>query len=107
MLQLIQIRICDGKCCKEGPRFPNFDNSDCIYRTIASGKDDFRSGSSGCKLMSGEEIVPDEPSKIFIEQTAEKVFKDTCVDWPQNTPENKQRIGKTGGCCWQWVDDGK
>lgn len=104
MLQLTQIRICDGKCCKTAPRFPNGNKSDCIYRTIASGKDDFRSGSSGCKLMSGEEIMPDEPSKVQFGKTAAESFKDTCVDWPQNTPKEKQRLGKTGDCCWQWIE---
>ncbi len=109
MLQLIQVRDCDGQCCREGPRFPNKDGSDCIYRTAGSGKDDTRLAQSGCKLMSGEEPVPDGPSVIFVKQTVAKVFQDTCVDWPQNTQPMKRTdgtIGSTAGCCWQWRDDG-
>ncbi len=54
--------------------------------------------------------MPDEKSVIFVDKTAAEVFKSTCVDWPQNSlPVERAdgKIGKTGGCCWQWVDDGQ
>jgi len=35
-----------------------------------------------------------------------EVFKFRCVNWPHNIPEKFQRKNKTGGCCWQFVNDG-
>ena len=91
-MRLVKVRECDGQCCKEGPRFPNADHTDCIYH---DGKDE-----RGCALMRGEASVPDEPSVIFPNRTALEVYKETCRDWPHNRPGRG-----TGGCCWQWVAD--
>lgn len=55
--------------------------------------------------MRGDQLVPNEESKIFEGKTADEVYQDTCVNWPQNTPEKDRHATKTGGCCWQWVDD--
>ncbi len=88
-MRLAQVRECDGQCCKEGPRFPNEDRSGCIYRN-----------DGGCRLMRGE-AVPDEASQIFPGRTAADVFQETCVEWPHNS---EPRLGKTGGCCWQWIE---
>lgn len=93
-LSLARVRECDAACCRESPRFPNADGSDCIYNVDAS-----------CELMSGKATMPDRRSVIFTDRSAREVFQETCVDWPQNTPVDKRRIDKTGGCCWQWVED--
>ena len=117
-LVLQKVRPCDGQCCKESPRFPNRNGTDCIYRTDeTSGKDDtVRTGAAfGCALMRDVETIKlDEMSKIFVNEKAQDVFKRTCVDWPQNTRPTVsidgitgvETIGTTGGCCWQWVEDG-
>lgn len=87
-LQLKQVRPCDGECCKESPRWPNKDHSDCIYHI-----------NNGCALMKKDIEVPDEESIIFPGQSAKRVFELTCIDWPQNMPGRK-----TANCCWQWVN---
>lgn len=46
--------------------------------------------------------VPNEMSVIFPDRTAADVFEETCVNWPHNT--ETPRLGKTGNCCWQWID---
>lgn len=93
---LVQVRICDQACCRENPRFPINDNdwSDCQYRD--------GTGDRGCALMRGDALVPDEESKIFEGKTAEEVYQDTCVNWPQEN--SLRRLGETGACCWKWVD---
>lgn len=92
MKTLVQVRPCDGKCCEESPRWPNADNTDCIYRKV-DGKETF-----GCMLMTGEASMLEDESPTNPDQSAEKTFQETCVDWPQNSSRG------TGGCCWQWVD---
>lgn len=105
-MQLVQVRECDGACCVESPRFPNADHSDCIYHNpVTIGPE-----NAGCKLMVDPSIDPDESKRMddrmFDGITAEELFQSTCVEWPQSTPLKDQSIGKTGGCCWQWVEDG-
>lgn len=104
MFKLEQVRVCDGACCVESPRFPNEGHSDCIYHIKGIGKE-----SSGCQLMMDQTIVPDDSKMLggdmFKGWTSRKLFEETCVKWPQNTPVKNQRIGKTGGCCLQWVKD--
>jgi hypothetical protein len=89
-MKLIQIRSCDGKCCKESPRFPNSAHSDCIFHD-----------EKGCKIMRGEAEALEEASPVLPSMTAKEAFNQTCVNWPQNSPEGRG----TGGCCWQWVED--
>ena len=89
-IDLVRIRKCDGACCRESPRFPNADKSDCRYHD-----------EEGCQLMRGTP-VPNEMSVIFPDRTAADVFEETCVNWPHNT--ETPRLGKTGNCCWQWID---
>ena len=124
-LELRQIRKCDGQCCRESPRFPNDEGTDCIFRANAtSGKDDTDrlSDQFGCMLMrDAATISKGEKSAIFPDEDAQAVFQRTCVEWPQNTqpvkrylgdePDNKGglqdrvlSLGTTGGCCWQWVE---
>ncbi len=98
-LVLEQVRRCDGACCKESPRFPNEAGDDCRFHSPGAGPD-----TRGCVLMTGGAEIPDEPSKIFPMRSARRVFQETCVGWPQNTPVDERRLGKTGGCCWQWSD---
>lgn len=93
MMYLVRVRECDAACCRESPRFPNADGSDCIYNVDRS-----------CELMSGTHFIPLRRSVIFADRSARDVFLETCVEWPQNTPVDKRRIGKTGDCCWQWFD---
>ncbi len=86
-LVLNKTRACDGSCCKDHPRFPNEDGTDCIYhKPPVKGKE-----SSGCMLMTNSNLVPPD----------NELFQRTCVEWPQNM------YGRgTGNCCWQWIDDG-
>ena len=93
---LVQVRVCDGKCCEESPRYPKLDNLDCVYHIKGIGKE-----NSGCALMNGDAVSPLEGDlKVWPGQNNSVTFQKTCVDWPQNSP-----IGRgTGGCCWQWVD---
>ena len=95
MVRLVQVRECDGKCCEEKPRWPNADHSHCIYWSLTQAEID------GCALMRGEAEVPDE-SPIWPERSGTEVYQETCVEWPHNTREGRD----TGGCCWQWIDDG-
>ncbi len=94
MMRLVQVRECDGMCCKESPRFPVQNGNGLTCRFY----------KHGCELMRGVP-VPDEPSAIFPHRSAKEVFNDTCIGWPQNMPLSKSYTG-TGGCCWQWVTDG-
>ena len=92
-MELKQVRECDGACCKEAPRFPNEDNTDCIYRTNSDK-------SKGCSLMlEGADldslpISPAQPNK-----SGKQCFMDTCANWPHAYPNRG-----TGGCCWQWTN---
>jgi hypothetical protein len=85
-MKLVQVRECDGKCCKESPRWPTVDGLSCQY--LKDGK---------CLIKTGEQPIPTKASPTW----PNKVFQETCVDWPQNSPEGRD----TGGCCWQWVED--
>lgn len=96
-LKLQQIRTCDGQCCKDSPRFPNADKSDCVYRHTTKGKQ-----NKGCMIMTGEVSVPDGESLMFIGESAASVFDRTCKKWPHETCT--PILGKTGNCCWQWVN---
>lgn len=102
MFKLEQVRVCDGACCVESPRFPNEDHSDCIYHIKGIGKE-----SSGCQLMMDLTIVPDASKQLkgnlFAGWTSRKLLEETCVRWPQNIPEASQRETKTGKCCWQFI----
>lgn len=83
------MRPCDGACCVESPRFPNRDETDCIYH------------DDGCALMRGA-AIPDGKCPV-IDLSAGDAFRETCLNWPQNSEPG---LGATGACCWQWVDDG-
>ena len=95
MLELIQVRKCDGQCCRESPRFPNADHSDCIYH---DGKDK----TKGCALQRDPSLIPKGKCPV-IDMTAVQALQETCINWPQNSDRN---IGETGGCCFQWIEDG-
>ena len=103
-LVLRQVRRCDGQCCRESPRFPNADGTDCIHHlTSSDGKE-----NAGCELMNNPAKRPNPGVKSVLvgweSLKAVDVFQDTCVDWPHNTPVIHQKIGDTGGCCWQWEE---
>jgi hypothetical protein len=95
-MKLVQVRECDGKCCKESPRFPNADRSDCIYRTEPDQQ-------KGCALQRDPSLIPDGNCPVLPDLTAKQAFEQTCLPWPENSDPV---IGETGDCCWQWVDDG-
>ena len=90
-LQLKQVRPCDGECCKESPRWPNKDHSDCIYH------DD-----KGCKIHRGEAEIPKGPCPVIPSLDGPQVFKKYCTDWPQKNCDTK--LSETANCCWQWVN---
>lgn len=48
----------------------------------------------------------DSASDVVPIKTNIELFRDTCVNWPQNIPEEQKRADKTGACCWQfeWAD---
>lgn len=96
-MRLVIVRECDGACCRESPRFPNADHSDCIYHDTSGGK-----LNAGCMLMRGAAPIPSEGSVPLRDLTAGQVYQQTCVEWPQknSVPE----AGDTGSCCWQWVE---
>jgi hypothetical protein len=87
-LRLVQVRSCDGKCCDESPRWPK--GGTCEF--LLDGK---------CQIQAGNAKVPGE-SPTWPGRSGEEVFQETCIGWPHNSPEGRD----TGGCCWQWVDDG-
>jgi len=93
-LKLIQVRKCDGACCREAPRFPNADHSDCIYHD-RTGKEE-----GGCMLMKDASLIPIGKCPALPDKEAGEAFQNTCVDWPHNS---EPLLGETGGCCWQWV----
>ena len=45
-----QVRACDGVCCKQNPRWPNEDGTDCIFHD--------RKDAQGCMIMRGEAEIP-------------------------------------------------
>lgn len=75
----MRTRECDGQCCKESPRFPNAEKTDCIYHD-----------ENGCQLQRDLSLIPEGYEDRVIQ---------TCKQWPQNSPVGRS----TGGCCWQWV----
>ena len=95
-LSLKQVRPCDQVCCKESPRELIFDKNGKKTCKYLDGK-----GGRGCAIQRGDVAMPNGLSAIFPGKSFAEVFKDTCVDWPHNS---KPKIGKTGGCCWQWIE---
>lgn len=87
--RLVQVRECDGQCCKESPRWPDAEGS---CRFLIDGQ---------CAVMAGNLSVPDDPSPAWPDRHPLWVFNETCRAWPHNSKEGRD----TGGCCWQWVDD--
>jgi hypothetical protein len=99
-MRLVQTRACDGQCCRESPRFPTPDGLDCEFRNAGVGKE-----FGGCQIQENVTLrggVQGIDSIVMPGRDALVVFIETCIEWPQNTPQEKQRIGDTGGCCWQW-----
>ena len=94
-MKLIQVRKCDGACCKESPRFPNADHSDCIYRDPSKPE-------RGCTLQSDPSLIPEGKCPMLPNMSAAEAFDMTCLRWPQETCDAK--LEETGKCCWQWVE---
>lgn len=90
MPRLVQVRDCDGACCRESPRFPNHDRSDCLYH-----------GTSGCMLRRDPSLIPDGACPAYPRYTAADAVVVHCRGWPQNSTP---KPGETGGCCFQWVE---
>lgn len=85
-MRLVQVRKCDGQCCKESPRFPNADRTDCIYRTEPNQE-------KGCAIQRDLSLIPEGSEDLVIR---------TCLQWPHFWPAGRG----TNGCCWDWVEDG-
>ena len=85
-MRLVKTHPCDGSCCRSAPAFPeSVGDRDCKY--LDSSNPEF-----GCRVMRGEiELTGDDKDK----------FERICHGWPDNMPGRA-----TGGCCWQWIDDG-
>ena len=88
-LVLVQVRACDGECCREKPRWPK--RGTCEF--LKNGK---------CQIMEGRKSVPVSDSPAWPGRDSNEVYQETCVDFPQNTHEGRDLMG----CCWQWIDDG-
>ncbi|MDX1489092.1 MAG: hypothetical protein R3268_12865 [Acidiferrobacterales bacterium] len=91
-MKLVQVRECDGQCCRESPRWPVEGGDRCLFLDT-DGK---------CSIKKGDYPVPIIESPTWPGRDPAEVFQETCVNWPQNSPEGRD----TGGCCWQWVKDG-
>jgi len=89
-MKLVRIRECDGQCCKDTPRFPNKDKTDCVYHI-----------DNGCDLMRDSSLVPDTNSVARPNMTGIDDFISVCKQWPQFYPSTR----KTGNCCLQWVNE--
>jgi hypothetical protein len=76
--------------CLANTRWPTVDGLSCQY--LKDGK---------CLIKTGEQPIPTKASPTWPNKSSHEVFQETCVDWPQNSPEGRD----TGGCCWQWVED--
>ena len=87
-MRLVRGRDCDGACCRESPRWPTKDKSDCIFHD-----------ELGCKIMRGEAEIPDT-NEVLPDLTGQDCFVYSCLQWPHNSTP---REGKTGKCCWQWL----
>lgn len=90
-LVLKRVRACNSSCCKESPRWPTPNGKSCVYLD-----------THGCRIQRYLEDIPKEKSPAQPNITAKEAFQKTCLDWPHNS---EPRIGKTGNCCWQWVDE--
>ncbi len=95
-MNLVQVRECDGECCRDSPRWPNADHSDCIYH---DGVDK----TKGCALQRDSSLIPKGNCPAIERLTAKEALQETCIDWPKNS---SPRLGSTENCCWQWVEDG-
>ena len=93
---LVKVRECDGSCCKESPRYPNADSTDCIYRTNSDQ-------SRGCSLMNPDADLDSlPPSPCMPDASGKQCVTETCLNYPHNTREGRS----LGNCCWQWVKNG-
>ena len=93
-MKLIQVRECDGQCCRESPRWPTRDGKSCVYLD----------SNNRCSVkINSVMLAIAGPSPAFPNRSAAETFKETCDDWPQNS---NPKIGQTSECCWQWVEDG-
>jgi len=98
----VQVRKCDGACCKECPRWPeptwekegetSAKLGSCLYFDTLSD------GSPKCLLIADETLIPKEPSPMLPNLTPKEAFEQTCKFWPHNMPADTD----TGDCCWKW-----
>ena len=95
-MELVKVRECDGACCRESPRFPNADHSDCIYH---DGVDK----TKGCALQRDPSLMPTGDCPVWPGRSAKEVVQETCIDWPESTVNRPDSLSE---CCWQWVENG-
>jgi len=93
-MRLVQTRSCDGQCCRESPRFPNDDHTDCKYR-------DPTNPEKGCLLQRDPSLIPEGNCPALPKMGAKEAFELTCINWPENSDP---KLGETANCCWQWVE---
>tara|TARA_R110001606_G_C15265498_1_gene638926 strand:- start:93 stop:704 length:612 start_codon:yes stop_codon:yes gene_type:complete len=88
---LVQVRECDGACCKEDTKYPK-ENGDAGCRYVVDNACIFRNDSIDTPM-------PSEVGKTHF--SPKEFIANTCWTWPhaKNQREN------TGNCCWQWVDN--
>lgn len=88
-MHLVQVRPCDGQCCKDGPRFPNADHSDCIFHD-----------NQGCAARRNPSLIPDGDCPAYPRFTA----ADAIIQCRRHPHNREAQMGKTQNCCFQWVD---
>jgi hypothetical protein len=91
---LRQSRTCDGACCRQAPRWPIVVDGEKSCQFLRS--------DGRCAILEGSASIPPGPCPAMPEEDAEKVFHDTCRDWPQNTAPDDD----LGACCWTWFAQG-
>ncbi len=87
MVDLEQIRSCDGACCQASPLRPTEDGSDCEFR-------DPTLPERGCEVMAGKVPLSELTDK------EQKRYDHACLNWPQNATPKTQ--GSWGECCWRF-----
>lgn len=104
-MKLVQVRPCDGQCCKDKPQYPTADGTDCIHRT--GGRLDL-----ACALIDESTRLgrigdcPTHPDKDPVDALNEQ-----CILWPGDIlttfPDNELSFyqEKCGNCCLQYVED--
>jgi hypothetical protein len=93
--EFVKTKKCDGACCRSAPRFPNKDNTNCIYSIAVTDKVE-----GYCSLIGELAEYPAGQCPALPNMTAEEAVKVSCIYWPHNDPG----CDPGDDCCWEWVD---